>query len=63
MWFIYLLIFGLTIKYIASQQITKKAPCKGHKWVYKNLGTDFEYMTCTQCRMIPGSDLPEQDPS
>jgi hypothetical protein len=52
--FIILLIVGLTSKYIASQAISKQEPCKGHKWVYKNLGTDQEFMMCTQCNLIPG---------
>jgi hypothetical protein len=61
--FIILLIVGLTSKYIASQATSKKEPCKGHKWTYKNLGTDYEYMVCIQCKLIPGTDMKEEDPS
>ncbi len=59
--FFCLLIVGLIIKSMTSDiKPSNNSICKGHTWVYKNLGTDQEYMVCQVCHMLPGTDLKEE---
>jgi len=58
--FLALIIIGLFLKLTTSNIPVPSKECRGHTWVYKNQGTDQEYMVCTKCKMLPGSDLKEE---
>jgi len=47
---------------IASAQEENKKSCTLHKWVYrKQPDTEYEYMVCEVCGMIPGCEDLEGD--
>jgi hypothetical protein len=40
----------------------KKRNCPPHKWVYREQpGTDYEYMVCSACGMLPGGQYVEEN--
>lgn len=55
--FIILIIAGLSVLYYVNKVNTVKLErCKMHTWVYRNLGTEQEYMVCDKCGLLPGRD-------
>ncbi len=62
MFFLFLLIFGLSLSIISTPKSTYKVnntPCKPHKWEWVKSGIvidekEHEYIMCNICKKIPG---------
>jgi hypothetical protein len=38
------------------QRQNQSDDCEIHKWTYKNLGEEDEYMVCINCKKLPNGD-------
>ena len=65
---IILLLLALFLMYkllsAPAPTTTKKHTCFNnnqwhHTWIWRDEGTDHEYMVCEKCGMLPGGDLYE----
>lgn len=51
----FIVMFLLVYAFSPSKNVTKSNTCeKMHKWIYKNEGTEEEYMVCSVCNKTPG---------
>lgn len=56
-----LAFFTLIIIASAPKSSIKSGPCNdGHSWIYRNEGTDEEYMVCDKCKYLPGLEHQEE---